>query len=67
MSRTDLPGAPVLPSSDAAAVLWPNQAPSDLRAFLDRNSGLRGDKDAALDLAYDEYCQLIEGGETPDP
>jgi len=52
MSRTDLPGAPVLPSSDAAAVLWPNQAPSDLRAFLDRNSGLRGDKDAA----FDEPC-----------
>jgi len=50
----------------AVAGLWPQDTPSDVRAFLDRNPPLRDDKDAVLDLAYDEYCRLVESGETPD-
>ncbi len=50
-----------------AAGLWPEAAPEDVRAFLDQNSRLRADRDAVLDLAYDEYCRLVEAGESPDP
>jgi eukaryotic-like serine/threonine-protein kinase len=64
MSRSSQPGSRLL--SPAALALWPEGAPRDARALLDRNPQLRGDKDAALDLAYDEYCRLIEAGETPD-
>jgi serine/threonine protein kinase/Tfp pilus assembly protein PilF len=49
------------------AGLWPEEAPADVRAFLDQHSRLRGDKGTVLDLAYDEYCRLAEAGETPDP
>jgi serine/threonine protein kinase/Flp pilus assembly protein TadD len=64
MSRTESAG-PLPPS--VAAALWPAGAASDARALLDRNPELRRDKDAALDLAYEEYCRLVEAGEAPDP
>jgi serine/threonine protein kinase len=38
-----------------SAVLWPESGPR-------RPS----DKGAVLDLAYDEYCRLLESGDTPD-
>ncbi len=63
MSRTDESAAPLA----APAGLWPEQAPDDVRAYLDQHPGVRRDKDAALDLAYDEYCRRVEAGETPDP
>ncbi len=66
MSHTDQPGARLLPPS-AAVGLWPDETPADVRAYLDQNPQLRGDKSAALDLAYDEFCQLVEAGATPDP
>jgi serine/threonine protein kinase/Tfp pilus assembly protein PilF len=57
MSRQDEP----------IAGLWPQDTPSDVRAFLDQHPSLRGDRDAILDLAYDEFCRLVEAGEDPDP
>jgi serine/threonine protein kinase len=62
MNRTDESAARLLPPSG----LWPDEAPEDVRAFLDQHPELRGDKAAALDLAYDEYCRLVEAGELPD-
>jgi serine/threonine protein kinase/Tfp pilus assembly protein PilF len=62
----DEPSAQRLTGSVLAA-LWPQDAPDDVRALLDGDSRLRGDKDAVLDLAFDEYCRLAEAGEAPDP
>ncbi len=41
--------------SAEVAALWP-------QGSLRRS----GDKDVVLDLAYDEYCRLLESGDTPD-
>jgi serine/threonine protein kinase len=62
MNRTHESAARLLPPPG----LWPDEAPEDVRAFLDQHPELRGDKAAALDLAYDEYCRLVEAGESPD-
>jgi serine/threonine protein kinase len=53
-------------SGSALAALWPQDAPGDVRALLDADPRLRADKDAALDLALEEYCRLAEAGEAPD-
>jgi serine/threonine protein kinase len=66
MSRNE-PSAEQQPTGSALAALWPSNAPPDVRALLDRDPDLRGDRDAVLDLAYDEYCRLIEAGQAPDP
>ncbi|HEX5273513.1 MAG TPA: serine/threonine-protein kinase, partial [Gemmataceae bacterium] len=63
MTRADESVAPLIAPPSG---LWPKQAPADVRAFLDQNPALRGDKAAALDLAYDEYCRLAEAGDLPD-
>ena len=60
------PGGPRLTGSVLAA-LWPQDTPDDVRALLDSDPELRADKDAVLDLAFDEYCRLAEAGAAPDP
>jgi len=61
------PDAQHLPTGSDLAALWPDETPADVRAFLDNHPSRRGDKDAVLDLAYDEYCRLVEDGSAPDP
>jgi serine/threonine protein kinase len=53
-------------TGSALAALWPQDAPDDVRALLDADPRLRADKNAALDLALEEYCRLAEAGEAPD-
>ncbi len=41
--------------------------PLDAKAFLEENPKLEGRKSIVLDLAYEEYCQRTEAGESVDP
>jgi serine/threonine protein kinase len=66
MNRHHEQGPGLLPGFDHDG-LWPDEMPEDARAFLERHPQLRADKGAVLDLAYDEYCRLVEAGAAPDP
>jgi serine/threonine protein kinase/Tfp pilus assembly protein PilF len=55
------------PPESLLAALWPQDVPDDVRALLDANPQLRADRTAVLDLAFDEYCRLVEAGRAPDP
>jgi serine/threonine protein kinase/Flp pilus assembly protein TadD len=55
---------------DRVAVSEDTPRPSDLfdaQAYLARHPQLYTDKQAVLDLAYEEYCQRKEAGLPPDP
>jgi serine/threonine protein kinase/Tfp pilus assembly protein PilF len=58
-----------LPAENVARPDGPrgNEAAADVRALLDQNPELRGDRSMVLDLIYDEYCRLAEAGAAPDP
>ena len=45
---------------------WAQGNPPDAKAFLDRHPELASRKSIVLDLAYEEYCQRVEGGESID-
>src|SRR3954452_12435938 len=41
--------------------------PITAEQFLAEHQELAGDKEAGIDLAYEEYCRRLETGEAPDP
>lgn len=41
--------------------------PITAQQFLAEHEELAGDKEAVIDLAYEEYCRRMETGEAPDP
>jgi serine/threonine protein kinase len=45
---------------------WDQGAAADARGALDEHPELLADKNAVLDLAYEEYCRHWDAGERPD-
>src|SRR6185369_15690404 len=45
---------------------WRRGATADARDFLDRHRDLTWDKSVVLDLAYEQYCLLVETGKHVD-